>query len=92
MRCFFCNTEIAISERVAFREECPKCRGALHICKSCTFYDEGAYNECRESSGERVTDKERANHCEYFRPGTAGGKTDNTADLARQRLEALFKK
>lgn len=91
MLCFFCNTEIAISDRVPFREECPQCHGSLHICKSCTFYDEGAYNECRESSGERVTDKERANHCEYFRPG-ASGKLDNAADLARQRLEVLFKK
>lgn len=92
IQCFFCNTEIPISERVQFREECPHCQGDIHICMTCGFFDAGAYNECRESAAERLAGKERANRCEYYRPsqGTAAGNT--AADDAKQALESLFKK
>ena len=92
MRCFFCNTENVILERVTFSEECQHCRADLHICMTCGFYDAGAYNECREPTAERVTDKERANHCEYFLPALDTDAGNTAADAAKQALESLFKK
>ena len=33
----------------------------------CDFYESGAHNDCRESSADMVTDKERSNFCDYYR-------------------------
>ena len=41
------------------------------MCLNCRFHDPNAYNECRESSAERVRERDRANRCEYFSPGIA---------------------
>ena len=92
MKCTFCNKEINIADRVARTDVCPRCGRDLRCCKQCSFYDPHAYNECKEVSAERITDKERANFCDYFvmmgsRQGTVG-RTNN----ARKALEALFKK
>jgi hypothetical protein len=91
MRCRSCNAaiDLAAGERVGFRDCCHSCGADLHICLNCEFHDPTAYNECRESSAERVGDPERANRCEWFRPGDQAGG-DGKAGLAD--LEALFKK
>lgn len=70
MICPHCNKQMLSKEKISFRERCPVCGGPLHICKSCCFYDETAYNSCREISADRVVDKERSNFCEYFQPGS----------------------
>ena len=89
MRCWSCSTpiELAAGERVGFRDTCNACGADLHVCRSCEFHDPSAYNECRESSAERVSDRERANRCDYFSPADrAGGKA------AAANLDALFKR
>ena len=59
------------------RDECPACGTDLHVCRMCEFYDPSVAKSCREPIAEEVTDKERANFCDYFRgrPGVqaAGG-------------------
>ena len=94
MRCHACGQEIPLGagERVGSRDTCDACGTDLHVCLGCAHYDAGAYNECRESSAERVLDKERANRCDYFRPGdgTAGGAADRAR--ARAEIDRLFKK
>jgi len=95
MHCFSCNAEhaLAAGERVGFQEDCGGCGSALHVCRNCAHHDEQAYNHCRESSAERVADPERANRCEYFRPGdAAGGEGAATRGTALDQLDALFKK
>jgi hypothetical protein len=96
MRCFSCNAEVALSagERVGFRDECESCHTDLHACLNCAHYDASAYNECRESSAERVSDRDRANRCEYFAPGDAGtdAGTGGGREVAMDLLEGLFKK
>lgn len=95
MRCFACHVsiELAPGERVGFRATCSDCGADLHVCRSCQFHDPGAHNECRESSSERVSDRERANHCEYFAPSdVGGGEVAKAASVARSALEDLFKK
>jgi len=93
MKCWKCGTEIDTRERVEFRAACPSCDQALHACKNCAHYDPGYYNQCRETIAERVVDKERANFCELFTPGSGGLplKGESSA-AARSRLDALFRK
>jgi hypothetical protein len=95
MRCYACDVaiELASGERVGFRDCCEGCGGDLHVCRNCVHHDPSAYNECRESSSERVGDRERANRCEYFSPSErGGGASAGEAARARSRLDDLFKK
>ena len=92
MKCALCHREIDVGDKVYFRDECPQCTGDLHICKNCEFYDPHAHQQCRESSAEQVTEKERANYCDYFRPGGNDKAANNGTDDAKKQLDALFKK
>jgi len=58
-------------------------------------YSPGSHWDCRESVGDQVTDKERANFCDWFRLNTsAGSGTQNLAGgkstQARAGFAALF--
>lgn len=90
MHCFSCKREVKIIERIGFKEECLHCGHDLHICMLCKFYDQNSHNECRETMAEFVKDKERANLCEYYKPGD-GDTGATAADDAKSKLEALFK-
>ena len=94
VQCFACGAAVerASGERVGFRDECPRCRADLHVCRNCAHHDPGAYNECREPGAERVSDRGRANRCDWFAPreGPASGAAAHAN--ARAKLEGLFKK
>ena len=92
--CYQCNKSVELEHKISFREECPYCRADLHVCFNCRFYDESAYNECKESSAEKVKDKERNNYCEYFEPLHKTGKPSGLSEKEAQlkAAEALFKK
>jgi hypothetical protein len=92
LRCFHCGTEIEFADRVGIREECPKCRSDVHVCKNCQFYDPKVYNECKEPQAEVVREKERANVCDYFQPGSGAGGSAKTKEDLLKAAEALFKK
>ncbi|GMQ96034.1 MAG: hypothetical protein BMS9Abin14_526 [Gammaproteobacteria bacterium] len=74
------------------RDECPACGVDLHVCRMCEFYATSVAKSCREPVAEEVTDKERANFCDYFRGlsgvHAAGGVGE--AEAARAQLEAMF--
>ena len=98
MICWKCKKEISL-EKIARSDECPLCHADLHVCKMCEFYESGAHNDCRESSADMVTDKERSNFCDYFRPskgalrqaqGPQGAQSDDKAAAARNAFNALF--
>ena len=93
MNCFHCGRPTEVKERIGFRDMCPKCDRALHVCFNCDFYDAAFNNQCREPQAERVVDKDRANFCEYFVPRTATERRlPPPPNDARAKLEALFKK
>ena len=90
--CYQCKKSLDIDYKIGFREECPHCSADLHTCFNCQFYDESAYNSCREPSAEKVKDKERNNYCEYFQ--FSGKKRDSQLSEREKQLkaaEALFK-
>ena len=94
MHCHACDAEyeIAPGERIGFRDDCERCGADLHSCLNCKHYDASAYNECHESSADRVLDKARANRCEWFRPGARVGGDGSRKASALSDLENLFKK
>jgi hypothetical protein len=92
MNCFYCGRQIDLSQRIAFRAVCSGCDRSLHVCLNCEFYDPAFNNQCCEPQAERVLDKDRANFCEYFAPRKSRQSERLSADDARAKLEALFKK
>ena len=74
------------------RDECPACGADLHVCRMCEFYEPSVAKSCREPIAEEVTDKERANFCDYFRgqPGVDSAGGVGEAESARSQLEAMF--
>lgn len=98
MICWKCRKEISI-EKPARGDECPHCHADLHVCKACEFYESGAHNECRETSAEFISEKERGNFCDYFREShllqLSNGGADissgkSKAEAARDAFNALF--
>ena len=95
MICWKCKKEISIEKPVR-GDECPLCHADLHVCKACDFYESGAHNDCRENSADMVTDKERANFCDYFRvskklaQGAQASSGEDKASSARNAFNALF--
>jgi hypothetical protein len=79
---------------VGRQDLCPQCRSDLHCCLNCTLYDEYAQNHCRETSAERVNDREKNNFCDFFtfQESAGPGGIFHRQKEARAKLEALFKK
>ena len=94
MLCQSCQTEIplAAGESIGFRDACDRCRADLHVCLNCAHYDPTAYNDCREPNAERILDQDRANRCDYFRPGARPRAAGDGREEAMADLEDLFKK
>jgi hypothetical protein len=87
------EVHFAPGERPGFRETCEGCDADLHTCHNCAHYDPGAQNDCREPSSEYVSDRERANRCDWFSEGDReGGNAAGGRDKALSDLDSLFKK
>ncbi|MGI9283944.1 MAG: hypothetical protein ACR2P1_00995 [Pseudomonadales bacterium] len=71
------------------REECPSCAVDQHVCKMCQSYAPNLSDGCSEERAEEVTDKERANFCDYFSPMTNVYKAKESPDSTEQ-LDDLF--
>ncbi len=91
-RCWSCGKSSEIQEQVGRRDECPQCGVDVRVCKNCRHFEPGAYNQCKESTAERVTNKDRANFCGMFQLEASSQRVEQSAEDARARLEALFKK
>lgn len=93
--CYKCGKPLSDTYKVMVSrsDSCPHCMTDIRCCKMCQFYDPKAYNECREPQADRITEKEKANFCDYYKFGPGGL---NDAEKARQdalaKAAALFKK
>ena len=92
VKCFSCQKffEIDHTQAIARSEECPHCYASVRSCKMCEFYDVKAYNECRESSADRLVEKEKSNFCDYYTIDTQQDK-DKVQNDAKAAADALFK-
>jgi hypothetical protein len=64
----------------------------VHVCKQCEFYDSGVADACKEDRAETVSDKEKANFCDYFKviADAYKGAQNKQSEQARKQAEALF--
>jgi hypothetical protein len=94
MHCASCGfaIELGSGERIGFRDGCPRCGVDLHACRQCAHHDPAAYNECREAQAERVSDRARANRCDWFAPNDRPAEGATVGRDPRAALDALFKK
>ena len=91
LKCFECGHELNFPNGIVRSDECDSCRADVRVCKNCRFYDANSYNECTEPQAERVKEKDRANFCDFFEPGSGAGG-DTKRDQLMSAAEALFKK
>ncbi len=95
MICWKCKKEINI-ESVFRSTECPLCHADLHSCKGCKFYSIGSHNDCKETSADFISDKDKANFCDYFSPKTdikndgSSANSSDKAQAAKDAFNALF--
>jgi hypothetical protein len=95
MLCHACKNEIKLEGPVSRTAECPHCEADAHCCLNCENYDVSAHNRCREPQSEWVSDREKANFCDFFRPNQASQARQlkpSAGDAARSAFENLFKK
>ena len=98
MTCHACRAELQFKERISRTDDCPSCGADVHCCLNCVNYDTAAHNRCREPQAEWVSDRERANFCDFFSPNTknasANKQPPNTTQPGNPRsaFENLFKK
>jgi hypothetical protein len=90
--CHKCKKVIADGFFVGRQSQCPSCEADLHCCFNCSFYDVGAYNDCREPQAERVLDKTRSNFCDFFRFKQTANYSGAANLGTKDKLEDLFKK
>ena len=91
--CYKCKSGVSVlvNNKVDFSSYCPKCDCSLHVCKNCKHFAIDAYNQCRESSADRIVEKEKRNTCEYFSFKTDGSNAKQKDDNTKSKLDDLFK-
>ncbi len=94
--CHSCGQAIEARERIRRADECLQCGRDLHCCRNCRHFDPALHNQCREVVAEWVSDKERANFCDYFDFASStgnrpGGDGKSPEELAREKFRKLFK-
>jgi hypothetical protein len=91
--CWRCGTVI-VAESLPIRhsEVCTNCNADLHVCRQCLYYNPRVADACEEPIAARVSDKQRANYCDYFKPSAAAwcGAGDAAGASARSELDQLF--
>jgi len=91
--CLRCGASLsALSLPLSRRDQCPECSADLHVCKMCIHFDKFVPRQCREDGAEDVTDKDRPNFCDWFKPSDSAfnQSTKSEADAAKDALAALF--
>ena len=92
VKCAACGAQAPPS--IALASTCPNCRGDLHTCRQCNYFDPSARFQCLKPITARIVNKSANNTCELFlartvieRETSSGAPTD-----ARQAFAKLFKK
>ncbi|MGI9248901.1 MAG: hypothetical protein ACR2QI_07775 [Woeseiaceae bacterium] len=91
--CYRCGASLsALSLPLSRQDQCPDCTADLHVCKMCVYFDAAVPRQCREDGAEDVTEKERVNFCDWFKPSDTAFDPNrkSEADAAKDALAALF--
>ncbi len=93
LRCYRCGEALsALSLPLSRHDQCPACSADLHVCKMCVYFDARVPRQCREDGAEDVTEKERPNFCDWFKPSDTAfdPARGEAAAAAHDALSALF--
>ncbi len=92
VKCASCGAKAPTS--ILAESACPKCKGDLHTCRQCTYFDPGAHFECSRKITARIVNKNARNTCELFAPRTVVERETSSGAPkdARQAFANLFKK
>jgi hypothetical protein len=92
VKCAACGAKAP--SNIVFDSSCTNCRGELHTCRQCNYFDPSARFECSKPITAKIVNKNARNTCELFAPRTvverqtsSGAPTDARAAFAK-----LFKK
>ena len=91
--CFKCGTQWTVNRTPGRTEMCERCGADLHVCFNCISHDPKVAYQCRDRRAEEVTDKDRANFCEYFEMGKrewTEAEANSREDVAREKFKKLF--
>ena len=91
--CYRCGESLAaLSLPLSRQDQCPACSADLHVCRMCVHFDRNVPRQCREDGAEDVTEKERSNFCDWFKPSDTAFDPSRKAeaDAAQDALAALF--
>jgi len=93
MKCWNCGHKLGERDKIYRNDECPKCTADLKCCRMCIYYDPDKYHQCRETQAEYVQDKEKRNHCDYFKIGS-NNKSEKkmSKEDAKKKWNELFGK
>lgn len=92
--CHHCGRDLNLMGPVARTDGCPHCHSDLKCCRNCRFFDPAFNNQCREPQAEWVTEKTKANFCEFFdfvESSSLGVLGEGGGNKARAAFDALFK-
>jgi hypothetical protein len=92
LTCHSCGRQAEVTPPLGRRDLCPHCEAELRCCRQCRFFDPASSTECREPLAEVPRDKDRANFCELFQPGSPSTLGREPAEQAKAAFDALFKK
>jgi hypothetical protein len=92
--CHRCGKKVDAVDKISRTATCPHCGSSLHSCLNCAFYDRNAHNQCREPQSEYVSDREKANFCDFFTfaESEPRRKKEEKVAEARKAWDELFKK
>ena len=93
LSCYRCGASLAgLSLPLPRMDECPDCSVQIHVCRMCVFFDPNVTKQCREDDADEVKEKERANFCDYFKPGSDAftGQELAAQEKAKGQLAGLF--
>lgn len=90
-RCWHCDKALeAVILPMSRREECGACGADQHVCKMCVFFNDSGRGGCKEERAEWISDCERANFCDYFKPSLNGAGSGSNAHGANEQALVEF--
>ncbi len=92
--CHKCHSEWTSVDPPTRKDLCYLCHSPIHACLNCKFYDTARSKQCVLDEAELVTEKDKANFCEYFkfRSSDLSHVTAMTSDMTKQKWSSLFRK
>ena len=88
--CWKCGNElINVILPMSRREECENCKADQHVCNMCLYF---VKERCDEERAEHISDTEKANFCDYFKPNSKVFRSidKQKSDKAKADFAALF--